>query len=964
MHKGGCIYNKHRYDEEENVRTEQPCLKCICRKGVVLCTMRVCPPVKPMTDIETDTSKCHIVRQEGTCCPTVDCITDQKLKQDDNKEMVQTNLTTNTPLIALDGPLFKQTIDHDDNNTITNRININHMVSVILQTIPSSSFPDKQYPLAESRIDSRPASEPHLTDLLGAFGKHCLINSTFYAEGSPIISSSFCEYCYCIRGKRMCIRPRCHLSILGCLPKYSNEYACCPTSYACGEDALTTSSNQTENHVEQDWSFFYSLDEKLINHHQQQNNNGTSLKDEESTTTTSTTIVKVNNRLLTTTMATISRSSSRMTDCVFDDVAYSTGDAMPSDGNCSQCYCSGNGTRVCGRIKCSLNGAHHCTPIIPDGHCCPIEYKCDSEKIFKNEFDEIAQSVDQATINVVEQTMPVTTMSSSLETNSTVTDTSSSNDVEFTTQPLGMQQENVLFNVLINETDNNIDQRLINDTKLNDTLQLVTSEGRSNDLEMVNFSKSANDEVNNIFNLLATKFGNYLRKQTIDKRQGMLSEMNLVSSSMSPSNQMAISNDGNDQSPVETMKSMRNWSLVPTNFPNNNSNKNVMFKKINPNNKIHTFSNGWRAIPALKSKPKPVHLVPADQRPMVKEKKKDETTQTSSTAVNNLINVNTSPMASTIKPETNSISSNNVEATSSNHVINNQTDISKAKCIVDGKEYENGDTIIPKSADPCTYCRCFYGKEICHEQKCPSPPSNDCLPERTSKQCCPLYTCKQLTESNTKTTEPINSYRNVSTNGPETFSTEKSILARRGPQHQPNDSSPESNKTQSNNIESLSKNFENEPADSHQHQHHHQQRIPFPMDTLPRPLDMVYGARLDNRIHFPPNHRPNLPPGLIVPPGLQGSILNLNNPFIKRPIFGPNAFGQPIKIDDLRGLGPIRPIPQSPIQNQKTKAPDEIGSRCNIYGKIYQTGEEVEQLSNECKRCICSSHGVQCRVIC
>ena len=80
-----------------------------------------------------------------------------------------------------------------------------------------------------------------------------------------------------------------------------------------GEDALTTSSNQTENHVEQDWSFFYSLDEKLINHHQQQNNNGTSLKDEESTTTTSTTIVKVNNRLLTTTMATISRSSSRMT---------------------------------------------------------------------------------------------------------------------------------------------------------------------------------------------------------------------------------------------------------------------------------------------------------------------------------------------------------------------------------------------------------------------------------------------------------------------------------------------------------------------------------------------------------------------------------------------------------------------------------------------------------------------------
>lgn len=49
------------------------------------------------------------------------------------------------------------------------------------------------------------------------------------------MSSSFCEYCYCIRGKKMCIRPRCHLSILGCLPRYSSEWACCPTSYACGE---------------------------------------------------------------------------------------------------------------------------------------------------------------------------------------------------------------------------------------------------------------------------------------------------------------------------------------------------------------------------------------------------------------------------------------------------------------------------------------------------------------------------------------------------------------------------------------------------------------------------------------------------------------------------------------------------------------------------------------------------------
>ena len=63
----------------------------------------------------------------------------------------------------------------------------------------------------------------------------CHLNGSLYAEGSAVMSSAFCEYCYCIRGKKMCIRPRCHLSILGCLPRYSSEYACCPTSYSCGE---------------------------------------------------------------------------------------------------------------------------------------------------------------------------------------------------------------------------------------------------------------------------------------------------------------------------------------------------------------------------------------------------------------------------------------------------------------------------------------------------------------------------------------------------------------------------------------------------------------------------------------------------------------------------------------------------------------------------------------------------------
>ena len=113
-----------------------------------------------------------------------------------------------------------------------------HMVSVthlpqrnttILQTVPSSSFPDKERiggagsgPVPHLALHAQGSSpESYVADLLNGFGKSeycrlknadlwltihfsslstdCYVNGTFYAEGSAIASSSFCEYCYCIR---------------------------------------------------------------------------------------------------------------------------------------------------------------------------------------------------------------------------------------------------------------------------------------------------------------------------------------------------------------------------------------------------------------------------------------------------------------------------------------------------------------------------------------------------------------------------------------------------------------------------------------------------------------------------------------------------------------------------------------------------------------------------------------------
>lgn len=50
----------------------------------------------------------------------------------------------------------------------------------------------------------------------------------------------------------------------------------------------------------------------------------------------------------------------------------------------------------------------------------------------------------------------------------------------------------------------------------------------------------------------------------------------------------------------------------------------------------------------------------------------------------------------------------------------------------------NGEMI--GKADPCELCRCFYGRELCQIQRCPTPPP-DCVPDKVPGFCCPRFTC-------------------------------------------------------------------------------------------------------------------------------------------------------------------------------------------------------------------------------
>ncbi len=73
------------------------------------------------------------------------------------------------------------------------------------------------------------------TRLESQFAPGCVEGGTAYADGSGMMSSSTCEYCFCLKGRQSCVKPRCRTPIgkEGCVPRY-RPMICCPVYYDCG----------------------------------------------------------------------------------------------------------------------------------------------------------------------------------------------------------------------------------------------------------------------------------------------------------------------------------------------------------------------------------------------------------------------------------------------------------------------------------------------------------------------------------------------------------------------------------------------------------------------------------------------------------------------------------------------------------------------------------------------------------
>lgn len=351
-----CTHKGRQYAHGQNVLIEdQPCLNCTCRRAILQCYLRVCPPIvsleahRKMQLASVDNlsqHECKIVKEANQCCPSVKCESMSAHRQQQvltGSDPGATNFT-NSIAISLDnlapGQMLSVTPASGESSTLRNvaaeltanseqELLRNQQVSASNRSVDDYAIPT----LPTSAVASNAPSDSRLktpvgpTDgpvesrerdsiLLitsnptvggtGSGGKHqsgtreshplgartnssssgeirpetssslldtlletvyssaaqvngvnlqgsCMINGSLYIEGSAVLpeGNAYCQYCYCIRQKIMCVKPKCHLYISGCTPKYSNEYACCPTSYSC---TSTTNSYMSSAYVDQSYS--------------------------------------------------------------------------------------------------------------------------------------------------------------------------------------------------------------------------------------------------------------------------------------------------------------------------------------------------------------------------------------------------------------------------------------------------------------------------------------------------------------------------------------------------------------------------------------------------------------------------------------------------------------------------------------------------------------------------------------
>ncbi|XP_050437670.1 uncharacterized protein LOC126843899 isoform X2 [Adelges cooleyi] len=86
----GCKYKGRSYEQGSTVITDQPCLKCTCNTGSLVCHLQVCPELP-----DPPPQGCLVVHKRNKCCAHLQCFYGPP-SINNNTQMNNTSLTTTT----------------------------------------------------------------------------------------------------------------------------------------------------------------------------------------------------------------------------------------------------------------------------------------------------------------------------------------------------------------------------------------------------------------------------------------------------------------------------------------------------------------------------------------------------------------------------------------------------------------------------------------------------------------------------------------------------------------------------------------------------------------------------------------------------------------------------------------------------------------------------------------------------
>lgn len=257
----GCYYNFQRYEEGDRIVTNEPCLNCTCHNRMLMCYLRVCPFTKAIGQ------DCTIEKKPDQCCPVITCpeVPVKLLTSSTTSSPTPTTPTTEIGFHDDYGCSIHNSFYADGAQVpsdprkpcelcycIRNRtacvmqqctLHVEGCKPVFQDGVCCPVRYDCDY---EKDSTSTTHSQINNNTVIKSTTYSSVIDCQFgnqsYSDGELIITDKPCEHCYCMRGDIVCAVQDCGEPLRGkdCVPTMPPPERCCPSSYDCTNDTLST----------------------------------------------------------------------------------------------------------------------------------------------------------------------------------------------------------------------------------------------------------------------------------------------------------------------------------------------------------------------------------------------------------------------------------------------------------------------------------------------------------------------------------------------------------------------------------------------------------------------------------------------------------------------------------------------------------------------------------------------------